>query len=289
MLDQIPSPDIPVSFGSKGPDKGIPASELYLKLTESRPSVVVPYPRDGEDGKPVGEVRIQVLTEKEHKLSRSTAFNRIKNDWDPQSWNTDVFKVALGDETAKEMLAKAVVSTKAVPDPMEGKPGYSPVYQRLYRDAKDISDLPSSEVEALFNTYLVVQHRFGPWDRVARTQDDLEAWIRRLGEGGNEFPLLSKDLPRLVELTSLLAALVYTSSVILDRHSKDLPATFVSDLRKYCSAMFCYGRQPLESTQNSGTEKSAVDAVIEEAGIKPKELIDLADAKAIAEQMREMK
>ncbi len=87
-----------------------------------------------------------------------------------------------------------------------------PVYGRVFRDAGDLKKLGSDEIAVLFNSYLVTQAKYGPFESSVSTAEDVDAWVNRLVEGGSSFLLLQLPLPALVELTWLLAQRVSTLS-----------------------------------------------------------------------------
>ena len=273
-------PDLPgpsMLRGAGGPPKDVEPSELFTRLMQRRPSEVVPYPRDDDQGKPVGNVRIQVLRELDHGTARRKAFETLKAQWtDPQEWNSEAFKSHLGDETAKEVLAMALLEEKANHGEEEG----NPYYKRIFPNAKYIAQLPPNEISALFNAYMVVQHKYGPWDHEARTKKELAAWIERLGEGAREFPLLSLSLPQLVELSSSLAAEVYIISAILSSQWENLPGSLKSHLETYSLVTYFAGKHA--QSLKSGDSES----FLEDSGSKLNEPISLEIAKEVAQRMR---
>lgn len=233
-----------------GPDKNIPASELFLKLMETpRPSEVVDYPRKDESGNPVGKLRIQVLTQEEHDRARIAAHRTMKEQGlDREDMLGESVKEVLGDTVARELLAMACL-TESGPDDGNGRP----MYGRVFQDAKDLKKIRSDEIAVLFNRYMFIQAKYGPFETIINDEEELNAWVKRIEEGGSGFPLLQLPLPALVELTSLLARRIYSVSSALESQWSSLPDTLKSSLEKYRLGIISYGEQAAISTE-SGSE-----------------------------------
>lgn len=171
-------------------------SALWLAITAMpRPSRVVDFPRTDITGKPVGEVRLRVLTQEEQMLSSAEA----------------------------ERFAKKAI--KELPKSDEAKRGYDDLYNNAaaveilflacrQKDAIDRPFFPSpsalrkaltaDEVGALMIHYYTAQSELGPI--IARmSQEEMDAWVKRLGEGGSRFPLDLLSWEQLKELTFSLA------------------------------------------------------------------------------------
>lgn len=225
---------------------------LWLKLAEPRPSEVVDFPRKDANGQPIGQIRIQVLPEDKHDVARLEAHTKLRRKverlgqkYNPEDMHGAAMREVLGDMIAKELLCMSVLSNT----PMKGsEDSASPSYPFLFRDADDIGNkLSADEVLVLFNAYLQTQHKYGPFAGNL-PPDEVEAWIQRLQEGAAAFPLHQVSLPRLVELTSLLAARLSSLSRILRSQWESLPDSLKSDLEIFCLDTSYSGEQPDEST-----------------------------------------
>jgi hypothetical protein len=158
-----------------GPPKKVDASELFLKLMEApRPSEVVDFPRLDRDGKPLFQIRIQVLRMDEHDQARIIAQQKLKaRRIANEDLNSAAIKEVLGDAVAKELIAMACLTV----DPMEGSD--PPVYGRVFRDGEDVGKLSADEVLVLFNAYQLVQHKYGPFERTITGPDQAPRGGRR--------------------------------------------------------------------------------------------------------------
>ncbi len=233
-----------------GPDKSIPASELFLKLMETpRPTELVDYPRKDENGNPVGKLRIQVLTQEEHDRARIAAHRSMREQGlDNEDLKGNAVQEVLGDTVARELLAMACL-TENGPDDGNGRP----MYGRIFQDAKDLKKIRSDEIAVLFQSYMATQAKYGPYESIVGDEAELNAWVKRLVEGGSGFPLLRLPLPALLELTSLLAQKIYTASKAVDSLWSSLPDTLKSSLEMLRLEFTLSGEQVVSSIQ-SGSE-----------------------------------
>ncbi len=155
-------------------------TDLWLAITEMpRPSRVIDFPRNGKDGKPVGELRIQVLTQEEQILCSAEAERYTK---------------------------KAI---KDLPKGDEAQIGYQNVYNNsaavevLYHACRKRDDAAESffpsrdalrrfltpdEVGVLMMHYYTAQAELGPIVAYM-TEEQVDAMVARLKEGGQRFPL----------------------------------------------------------------------------------------------------
>lgn len=172
------------------PPTNIPASQLWLALcSKERPSQIVDFPRTLPNGDPVGQLRIRVLTQEE-QMAATTAAERVAREH---------LKEAKRDDLGYERL-------------------YSDAYciETLFRACRDVDDvtrpafpapkqirqtMTTEECGALFQHYLTVQLELGPtvWKM---SDEEYEAWISRLAEGGSAFlfDTLSSDLQKMLLL-----------------------------------------------------------------------------------------
>lgn len=226
-------------------------SALFAKLLEMpRPTEVIDFPRNDAQGQPVGRVRVQILTSKEHDDAREKAHAWLKkrgitND----DMTAPALREVLGDAIAKELIAMACLTEKDY-----GSPG-KPTYARMFRNARDVDALGADEIVILFYAYELVQKKYGPFERNL-SPEDIDAWVQRLGEGGAEFPLLSLALPQLVLLAQSLGARLYSLSRILESQLETLPTTLVSQLRDSYTGIGSAGA-PAAATSAPGSASRA--------------------------------
>jgi hypothetical protein len=164
------------------------ASELWLALTAlPRPHRVVPFPRNlpGTDI-PVGEVAIWPLTQEEHHLANAAADDHVKKLLkDPQK--KDEANVGYDNLFANELAVQQLQRACRDPKNLERAAFPSPKDLRMR--------LTTDEVGVLYNHYLTTQCEVGPIVAYM-SEEEFEAWVRRLAEGGSSFfySTLSWDL-----------------------------------------------------------------------------------------------
>lgn len=200
------------------PPTDIPPSELWLELTAApRPTELTDWP-----GKPGKKIRIQVLRLEEHEACRLVAAQRLRDKkFNPGELPGEVY----ADAVAVEVLWRALVR----PDPIDRPDGTS-VYWPIAPNADALrAVLSADELVALFNKYLTTQHRLGPTERSVATAEEIDAWVHRLAEAEDEFPLASFTWPQLAELCFLLAQRVQSLSERTESPSPSSPATSESD------------------------------------------------------------
>lgn len=271
-----------------GPPDNVEAADLWRKLHEfPQPSEVVDFPRrfpkgHPQAGQPLQKVRIQVLCEEQHDEARLRAIHHLREDrkLKLEDMGTTGAEAVLGDATAVELLALAVVSVK----PMQGTADDRPRYPRLFESgAKVRAALTADEVAALFALYLQVQRMYGPHSRTVSSDDDLNWWVKRLAEGGQLYPLASLDSLQLAELASSLAARAHTLSLTLESQLSSLPPTLASDLKSFGIGTGFFGEQPESDAATGGANSD--DGLL--AGLAPGETLSVEAAVAIAKKLKD--
>ncbi len=164
-----------------GPPTDVPASDLWLKLSSAeRPFEVVDFPREGADGKPIGQIAIWVLKQSEVRAARAEANKSAKQILGESTKNVDWLTAfdrieqtqAYRDALTCELLFRCC---------RRPENRLLPTFQR----AADVRELTMDESSVLIDQYAAIQYKFGPI--VAHmTADECEAWIKRLQEGGSE-------------------------------------------------------------------------------------------------------
>lgn len=241
------------------PPKDVPPSELFLKLMERPvPSEVLDFPAKMPGGTPLPRIRILVLRMDQHDDCRIRAreYLKSKRKLTDGDLATHMGGEILGDAVARELLAVAVVTEEQIGTDNLG----APVYGRVFRGAEDVNRLTADEIVILFNAYLVVQHKWGPFEVFAGTKEEQDAWISRLQEGAAALPLLDLPLPRLVDLLSSLAGRIYSLSHILGSQLESLPTTLASALEPYLCPTSYFG-EPRESTTGETSSASSPDTL----------------------------
>lgn len=247
------------------PPKDVAPSALFLKLLEMpQPGEVIDFPRKGPDGKPIDKIRIAVLDSEYHDKAREKATRHfIDKGYTPEQLKSLTMREVLSDRIAKELL---VFACETAVEQFTDDNG-NPIYGKIFHSAEEVGKLRAQELEVLFNAYLLVQDKFGPREH----NTDVDAWVKRLAEGGQHFPLLSLDLPELVNLTSSLVGRVSTISHVLESLWSELPDTCQSALARYRSG-----------TSSSTSRQRKLEPETTESSVD----LDLADALEVSAKMR---
>ena len=173
-----------------GPPADISPTDLWLKLSaRERPSKVVDFPRKGEDGNPVGQLRIRVLTQEEQMVCASAAEKIAREHLKDSKKDELGYERLYSDAFCVEVLFRAC---RDVAD----------IGRALFPSPKHLRGaLTTEECSMLFQHYLTVSVELGP-TALTMSDEEFEAWVSRLAEGGSAFPfdLLSSDLQRLLIL-----------------------------------------------------------------------------------------
>lgn len=267
-----------------GPPPDVPAAELFQKLQETpRPSEVVNFPRRTATGKPIDTTRIQVLKAEDHDKARIRAVQRVKAE---HKVTEDDLKHPMVDAVVRDYAAREVLQMACLSEKSHGEHGGKPFFPLVFRDAKDIGEMLSGEeVAVLFQAYLLVQAKYGPFERNVQTEQDLSDWIKRLVEGAREYPLQHLSSAHWAELASFLARRAHTLSVILECLLPSLPPTLKSRLASFSLGTGFFGKPPA-STPKTGSETSQGSG--EEPERDAREMLRLSGAPITVEEAAAM-
>ena len=254
-----------------GPPNDVVPSELWRKLSETpKPSEVIDFPRRDMRGRPIDRIRIQVLTMSEHDEARLRAHNWLKDRGIPtEEFDGPTIREVYGDAVARELLAMACVTE----DPVKGTEERSvPLYGRLFRTGKDLEILTADEVLVLFTAYEMAQHKYGPYEGSIRSDDDVNAWTKRLVEGASAFPLAQRNWHQLVELIMSLSERAYCLSVLLESQLSTLPPTLKQPLEDWGIGTSFFGERHarkiidgwIPSSSDDDDDEIDVDAEVDE-------------------------
>lgn len=186
--------------------------------------MVVELPTKRVTGTEIPKIRILVLRMEQHDDARVRANEYVKKKHriTDESMRTPLAVELLGDAVARELLAMACVEVEPFKTDDD-----RPDYPRIFGDSSDVNKLTADEVTALFGAYVMVQKKFGPMDREL-DDEEVNAWIERLVEGGSALPLSLLPLPECADLCLLLARRASCLSKLLDCQQKNLPIPWES-------------------------------------------------------------
>lgn len=275
-----------------GPPADVDAETLFLKLLERpRPSEVVDFPRADAEGKPVGRVRLQVLTSTERNQALRIALEWCKKD---QRLTTDDLGIGVvqegiyGNVVAREILALACVSERDHRQPDENGP---PLYAREFASGAQVDQvLTPDELGVLFSQYTIVQNKYGPCRGYEiRTEAELSEWVHRIVTGGSALPFALLNSSQSVELLAMLSARVFILSHILESQYERLPTTLGSRLMTWEIGTGYWSVLPEDCTDATG-ESSTASAPLdtrEESSLASDEPVSLEDAVAVVRKFQQ--
>lgn len=266
------------------PPEDVTAEELFLKLTEPRPSAVIDWPAK-EKVRPKdrpARARVFVLPGAEHERAAIEGKARVKRKFNlkDEEMRDPAIAALVGDAAAREIIAASCHHERPILGTEDQEGG--PRYPRLFRDSDHVNQLTAHEIAVLFRAYELVQERFGPYEGGGMDPEESELWLKRLQEGGSAFPLLSLPLPQLVALSSSWGERLCSLCAVLASQWESLPNTLRSDLQGYYVDTSSFGK-PVSDPDPNSSEKSAD---VEDPLFVPDEVLDVDDAKAFAERMR---
>lgn len=170
-------------------------SEIWTLLTQvPRPTRKVPLPRKlPGTNEPVGEVPIWPLTHSELIESNAAAEQRMRTFFKDEN-KKDELNLGYQHSFANELAVQHL--WRACRDPND-------VLKPAFPSPKAMSlQLTGDEIGVLYNHYLTVQSEVGPITSMM-SDEEYEAWVRRIAEAGNADPFdsCSWDLQRILVVT----------------------------------------------------------------------------------------
>ncbi len=186
------------------PPADIPPGDLFLQITAMpRPNRLVPFPRKKEDGTPVCEVSMWVMTQHE-KMSASAA---------TEKWTREQLKDSLAKSNEARRGYDDLYSNRACVEILFRCCRHpADLTKPFFRTQKDIGEhLTQDEVAVLFNAYMRLEHELGPIV-TELTDAEMEMWLLSLATGGATVPLDSLSWGARTQLMSFLARRALNSS-----------------------------------------------------------------------------
>jgi hypothetical protein len=180
-----------------GPPKGVEASELWSRLaTRERPSTLIDFP--GKESP--GQVAIRVLTVTELQQCRTNAEKEAKKLLGGETRAGDI---GYEDVYRNEFVVQVVcLACRQVDDGGKFPAFPSPKHAR--------DRLTEDDFAILWEAYGAWRRESGPI-LSEMTEPELEAWIRKLQEGGSRVPLATLSSAALQDAILLLIARLPTS------------------------------------------------------------------------------
>lgn len=170
-----------------------------------RPSKVVPFPRKGEDGKPVCDVRIVLLTQLESMAAIADAEIAAKKQLREAAEAAGADKkVEQGGKAAGELYelaAQAEILYRCCKHPDDPK-----MLAPFFRRKSDVlSELLPDEVAVLASEYSIFRAVAGPQVGMASTTEEFNQLVDAIAEGGSRFPFGRLSWGTVIQCLTLLA------------------------------------------------------------------------------------
>lgn len=188
------------------PPSDVEPSELFVRLTSgTRPHHVVDLPRkDPVTGAPAGRVRMMVLTQTEMIIAGAEAEKRTRKllkDGLPKQDEAQLgYQDVYNNLVACEVLFRAC---RHIDD--------ETLKRSAFRTPHEVGNAFSNdEIGVLYHHYLTVKHELGPIV-ATMTEEEIEAWIRVLGEGASAIPLDALSWGALTTLVRTMASRLLSS------------------------------------------------------------------------------
>ena len=185
------------------PPNNVDPGDLWAQITTlPRAHRVVPFPRSGKDGLPIGNVALCVLDGDEVSLANINAEKHVREQYKklvgeiPKADEVnDSFRTVFNGRATREILFRSCKKAdQCMPDErgvcMTGHDKLSAFFPTM----EAIGKLTTDEQAVLMRHYMHTQAEVGPI--VANmSQGEMDAWIEMLGKGGSRDPLglLSSD------------------------------------------------------------------------------------------------
>lgn len=167
------------------PKSEISASELFTRLSQEtpndRPFELVDFPRAGKDGEPLGKMALWVLKQREIIAAKAEATRKAREfvkEKQAQNESIEGYLQVFNDICATEILVRCCREPDNRNIPIF--PSGGAVRELLTAD----------EMSVVTNQYWLIQLRLGPIVSTM-SEEEKDAWLDRLGEGGSEIPLAS--------------------------------------------------------------------------------------------------
>lgn len=186
------------------PPDDIDASDLFqqiARMPRASMELDIPVIVPGSDMKPIGRYVMQVLTqaEQEAALASAEAWVRKQLKESPKKGEENISYTEMHNNACSvELVLRAArrASNPALP---------------FFPSVEELRDKLTPDTLGRFvDDYMNVQRKLGP-TYASLTKDEMDAWLKRLGEGGNSYPLRFLSLVALEELVMHSASQLYNS------------------------------------------------------------------------------
>lgn len=196
------------------PSKRIDPVDVWAQITTlPRAHRVVPFPRNGTDGLPIGQVAIAVLDGDDVMLANINAekhareqYKKIVGELPKTDEVNEAYSKAFNGRATREILFRACKKAhECEPDARGVCLVHHDKLSGFFPSLEAIGKLSTDEQGVMMRHYMQTQAEVGPI--VANmSQVEMDAWIEMLGKGGSTAPLA------LLSLDQASALLMYMAS-----------------------------------------------------------------------------
>ena len=205
---------------SKEAQRKEPESDLWVRLSAMpRPGRLVDFPRKGEDGEPVGQTFMRILTQEECLQAQVAAeqyvrglFGKAADDKDgprfagsvPKRDEASIFDTLHQNAVSVELLFRSCRRPEG-----DGQ-HEGPKWPSFPSPAELRKKLSNDEIGVLMREYLQVQADLGPITSTME-EGEFDAWVERIAKSGSTSPFASLSWEAASELILLMASRLWSS------------------------------------------------------------------------------
>lgn len=201
-----------------GPPQDIEPSQLWSAImTLPRAHRVVDFPRYDADGNSVGKIAMVVLNGDEIELANVNAEKEVRAAYEktmgkiPKNDEVSLQQTVYNNRATREILFRACKdASECDPDNMGICRVVHEKQRAFFPTMQAIGKLVSSESAVLMEHYLHTQVQLGPVVKLM-SQEEMDAWLELLGQGGKLDPLASLSPEDLIRLLMYSASQLYPS------------------------------------------------------------------------------
>lgn len=185
------------------PPKDVDPTDLWAQITTlPRAHRVVPFPRNGPDGLPLGSAAVVVLEGDEVQLANINAekhardaYKKIVGELPKRDEAGEAFSKAFNSRATREILFRACKkSHECSPDARGVCTTDHAKLAPFFPTLEAVGKLTNDEQAVLMRHYMQTQAEVGPIVS-SMSQVEMDAWVEMLAKGGSAAPLalLSSD------------------------------------------------------------------------------------------------
>ncbi len=186
-------------------DEDISARDLWAQIISMpRPHRLVPFPRKGEDGKPLGQIAMWPLSQDEQGQAIAAAEAFVRKVLKEEKQMPTAGEPRMGYEDLIENRRSIEILFRCCRNPNDLDRPFFPAKEQIGQK------LTTDEIAVLVWNYLRVKAELGPIESEMGAEER-EAWIEKLAKGGSLDPLDSLSLAAQSTLIRSMAVELWNS------------------------------------------------------------------------------